>query len=221
MSPKAAIPKSAATRERLFETALRLFESQGFEATTMRQIADGAGCSLGLTYRYFAAKEDLVLELYGRIAAGFIEGVATVPRAPLAERFEAAMKVKFELMSPHRSALLGLFAVALSPSSPAAVIGTRSKRVRETIRSGFREVVADARDLRRGDDIEELTNMTYLVHLMLILAWCTDRSAGLSVTNGLVSKVSQLLSLMRRFQRLPVARSTISGLISSLGQIVD
>src|SRR5207237_10147307 len=56
--------KAVSTRQRILDTALGLFATKGYEKTTMREIATAAHCSLGLAYRYFASKEELVLELY-------------------------------------------------------------------------------------------------------------------------------------------------------------
>jgi AcrR family transcriptional regulator len=61
-------PKGTMTQQRILDAALALFASKGYEATTMRDIAAAADCSLGLTYRYFASKEDLILELYRWLA---------------------------------------------------------------------------------------------------------------------------------------------------------
>ena len=60
--------KGERTREHILNHALRLFIDRGYDETTMRDIAAAADCSLGLTYRYFARKEDLVLALYRRLA---------------------------------------------------------------------------------------------------------------------------------------------------------
>jgi AcrR family transcriptional regulator len=61
-------PKAVQTRLHILDTALELFATQGYDATTMREIAAAADCSLGLAYRYFASKEEMVLALYGRMA---------------------------------------------------------------------------------------------------------------------------------------------------------
>lgn len=53
--------KKAQTRQRLQEQALRLFVEQGFEATTVEQIASAAGVSHMTFFRYFPTKEDAVL----------------------------------------------------------------------------------------------------------------------------------------------------------------
>lgn len=60
--------KGRATRARIVDAALRLFAKRGYEAATMRDIAEAADCSLGLAYRYFSGKDALVLELYRRLA---------------------------------------------------------------------------------------------------------------------------------------------------------
>ncbi|MEV6694628.1 TetR family transcriptional regulator [Micromonospora sp. NPDC051196] len=53
--------KKAKTRAAIQEHALRLFAAQGYEATTIEQIADAAEVSPSTVFRYFASKEDLVV----------------------------------------------------------------------------------------------------------------------------------------------------------------
>jgi AcrR family transcriptional regulator len=53
--------KKTATRDRIRTSALRLFGEQGYDATTVEQIAAAAGVSHMTFFRYFPAKEDVVL----------------------------------------------------------------------------------------------------------------------------------------------------------------
>jgi AcrR family transcriptional regulator len=53
--------KKARTRTTIQEHALRLFEQQGYDATTVQQIADAAEVSESTFYRYFPTKEDVVM----------------------------------------------------------------------------------------------------------------------------------------------------------------
>ena len=60
-------PKAQETRQHILETALGLFQAQGYDKTTMREIAAAADCSLGLAYRYFDGKEALVRKGVGAL----------------------------------------------------------------------------------------------------------------------------------------------------------
>ncbi|RZS41337.1 TetR family transcriptional regulator [Herbihabitans rhizosphaerae] len=53
--------KKAKTRAALREHAMRLFEEQGYAATTVEQIAEAAEVSPSTFFRYFPTKEEVVL----------------------------------------------------------------------------------------------------------------------------------------------------------------
>jgi AcrR family transcriptional regulator len=53
--------KKAKTRAAIREHAMRLFEEQGYAATTVDQIAEAADVSPSTFFRYFPTKEDVVL----------------------------------------------------------------------------------------------------------------------------------------------------------------
>lgn len=60
------------TRSQVLATALELFTTQGYEGTSLRQIAERLGMTKAAVYYHFPAKEHLVLEL----TRPFIDGVA-------------------------------------------------------------------------------------------------------------------------------------------------
>ena len=53
--------KKAATRDAIQEQAMRLFLQQGYESTTVEEIAEAAGVSHMTFFRYFPTKEDAVM----------------------------------------------------------------------------------------------------------------------------------------------------------------
>ena len=65
----------AATRQRILDTAEELFKSQGFDATTTRDIAKAAGIASGTMFNYFSSKEavvgSLAVEALGDLRAEF------------------------------------------------------------------------------------------------------------------------------------------------------
>ncbi|GGT44356.1 TetR/AcrR family transcriptional regulator [Nonomuraea spiralis] len=61
-SPGLRERKRIKLRRAIQTAALRLFESQGYENTTVEQIAEAAETSTTTFYRYFPTKEDVVLD---------------------------------------------------------------------------------------------------------------------------------------------------------------
>lgn len=59
----------ARTRERILDSALELFTQQGYEKTSLRDIAAQLAISKAALYHYFARKEDILLELHRRFEA--------------------------------------------------------------------------------------------------------------------------------------------------------
>lgn len=83
-------PRDAArTREDITGAARALFAQHGYEGTTVRMVAAGAGITQGLITRYFGSKEGLFLAA-SDVSLHVAEAVAG-PRGHLGERLAAAI----------------------------------------------------------------------------------------------------------------------------------
>jgi AcrR family transcriptional regulator len=60
-------PDEGDTRERILDVALDLFIEQGYDKTTLRQIAAPLGFTQAAIYYHFAAKEDILVALHLRL----------------------------------------------------------------------------------------------------------------------------------------------------------
>lgn len=200
--------KGELARERILEGALRLFAAQGYEATTMREIAAEAGYSPGLTYRYFASKEELVLVLYQNLAEELDEYTRDLPSGPLAERFHTIMGQQLALMLPQREVFSTLFGTALNPRSKAGVFGASTAEVRRKSRKIYLRVIHSAKDAPRESQREDLATVLYGVHLALVLFWLIDQSNNARQTRLFLALLRDLLKLVQPILwLLPVAHS--------------
>ena len=60
-------PDEGGTRERILDVALDLFIEQGYDKTSLRQIAEPLGFTQAAIYYHFAAKEDILVALHLRL----------------------------------------------------------------------------------------------------------------------------------------------------------
>ena len=91
--------KKAKTRAAIREHAMRLFEEQGYPATTVDQIAEAAEVSPSTFFRYFPTKEDVVLA--DDVDVVLIEAVRAQPAGvPPIEAIRRGMRSVFDDMLP-------------------------------------------------------------------------------------------------------------------------
>ncbi len=137
--------QASATKARIAEAAMRLFAEQGFAATSTRQIAQAAGVSEGLIFRYFPTKLELLRTLSGtrRTLTGEVEGLlkevgdqpASVCLHRVAESFMRLARLETHFLnmmlgeSRTNDELYALFAhiVGFTAASLAGYLDTRVK----------------------------------------------------------------------------------------------
>ena len=213
-------PKAALTRQRILDTALHLFATKGYEGTSMRDIAAEAGCSLGLAYRYFASKEDLVLELYLWLVAQVEEQVRLLPDASMADRFQYLMRALLTAMAPHRLTLVALSGAALNPLSRAGVFGAEGAEVRRRARAAYLILVAEAKDAPRVAQRDVLATILYGVQLALVLFWLQDLSREAYRTEELLGFVHDMFERLRPFLRLPWIAQALARFVEIVGPML-
>ncbi|MFJ8779325.1 TetR family transcriptional regulator [Streptomyces sp. NPDC102476] len=71
--------KKQRTREALMRVAIELFTTEGYERTTVDDIADAVGVSQRTFFRYFAGKEDAALALDAMTVTRFVDAVRARP----------------------------------------------------------------------------------------------------------------------------------------------
>jgi AcrR family transcriptional regulator len=80
------------TRERILDVALQLFNEQGYESASLRDIAERLGVTKAALYYHFERKEDILLELHLRLHAignDALEQLANLSEAKQADAWPA------------------------------------------------------------------------------------------------------------------------------------
>lgn len=88
------MPARGATKERLVDAAYALFDEQGFEATTVDDIAERAGVGRTTFFRTFRSKEDVIFPDHDALLAALQERLAaSTPDTALVAVAEASRLV--------------------------------------------------------------------------------------------------------------------------------
>lgn len=208
--------KGERTRERLYQTAIELFLRQGYDATTMREIAQAAECSLGLTYRYFRSKDEIVLALYRRSTMETGAAAETLPHAALAARFAALMHAKLEEVRPYRALLQSILGAAMSPQHPIGVLGEQTADIRALAQTAFLHAITGATDAPNARQARELGTLFYAAHLAILLFWLYDKTPNQRATGEIITFAADSLKLGRRLLRLPPFARLLTRLVKAI-----
>ncbi|HLY27137.1 MAG TPA: TetR/AcrR family transcriptional regulator [Aggregatilineales bacterium] len=201
--------KAQHTRQHILDTALSLFVTNGYEATTLRDIASAADCSLGLAYRYFSRKEEFVLALYWQMAAETGAEIAKLGAGTVGERFDALMTGRLKDAFKYRECFQALAAAALNPSSGVNVLGEQAAGMRAEVLKGFSILVEGAKDAPRPAEAYPLAMLLYAAHFAVILFWLYDRTTSQVATWNLLYLLHTVLGWQHQLLLLPPAREAL------------
>ena len=206
--PPGSTRQGLETRKRLYDTAIKLMTQRGYENTTLRAVADAAGGSVGLLYRYFPSKRSVVLALYDELSAEYALRSTKMGPGKWRDRFLFALTTSLEVLAPHRRTLSALVPVLIGDPDDG-LFAPRTAFSRRRVQSVFHEAVGAARDAPKPDIVGPLGRLLYLVHLAVLLWWLLDKSARQRATTGLVTLIQRTLSLAALALPLPPVQMII------------
>jgi len=97
----------ASTREKILDVALDLFTDQGFDGTSMREIAERLGITKPSIYYHFTSKEEILLALHMRVHELSQEALARLAgQAITLETWGSALTELLDQMAAHRKLFL-------------------------------------------------------------------------------------------------------------------
>jgi AcrR family transcriptional regulator len=158
-----------ATRQRVLDAARDLFESQGYEETTVREIARRAEVAVGSVFTTFASKGDILSQVMAdRLDELYAELDRVIPhlRGGVADRLRSLFAIHFAFETRRTKLFLAHIAAAFDWTlSPSTRPYGRNPRLRQVIRDCLIEGVS------RGEISAQLDLEALLDALMGIYAW--------------------------------------------------
>lgn len=168
--------KGERTKQRILDAALELFRRDGYEATTMRTVAEKAGVALGNAYYYFASKDQLLEAFYHEVHLAHLaaSGPALAGGGTLEARLRGVLLAKLEVIEPYHHFSALLFRTAADPRNPMNPFHPAGEATRREGEQLFAETL---RGTRLPKDLAaELPGLLWTYHMGIVLFWIHDDS---------------------------------------------
>ena len=164
--------KKLELKQALYRKAIELFESEGYENTTVQQISEAVGVAKGTFFNHFPSKEHVVSEWYNEITARAIR----TARAHRHDSAKAAVAALFADMSGQATASPELMIVtSRNNSTPLLLDATRHQisQINHFLIEQCQQGIA------RGE-IEAETDLGFFVALLTAVLSGTSRAWSLT-----------------------------------------
>ena len=172
----------AAIRKRIVTSALSLFQTKGFDATTTKAIARKAGIAEGTVFNYFRTKEDIALHFFEQEVDQAIASVRDSPRlrkAPLEEKLFSLVQAQLEFLAPYEKFIGAAFIHALKPASPLGIFSHRAQELRHRYVGFVQELLDESLPKNQHTPLSFLApEVFWIYYLGALLFWLHDSSPG-------------------------------------------
>jgi AcrR family transcriptional regulator len=201
-------PKAEETGRKILDSALDLFQQQGFDATTMREVAQRAGVATGAAYYYYASKDAIVTDFYRRSCEEMqpkIEAALKDARG-LETRIRELIGVKLAHFAPNRNVLRSLLRNGADPRHPLSPFSPDTTEIRDIDIAWFRRILLDCGMRIPRDLAPHLPGVLWFFQMGVIFFWVTDESPNQSRTTRLLELATKSVAFLIRVSALPLMR---------------
>jgi AcrR family transcriptional regulator len=206
-SPKTT-PKAEETGRRILDAALELFRQEGFDITTMRDIARKAGVATGAAYYYYPSKDAIVMDFYQRSCTEMQPKIeaAVAHASGLESRLRESIRAKLAHFAPNRGVLRALLRNGADPKHPLSPFSPQTKEIRDIDLAWFRRILVDC-GMRIPRDLEpHLPGVLWFFQMGVIFFWVIDESAEQARTARLLELATNSVVFLIRVSALPLMR---------------
>jgi len=208
MSSPKSTPKAEETATRILDASLELFRLEGFDAATMRDIAQKAGVATGAAYYYYPSKDAIVMDFYRRACAEMQPKIeAALEHADCLEnRLRELIRVKLVHFAPYRGVLRALLRNGADPKHPISPFSPQTAEIRCIDFDWFRRILVDC-GMRIPRDLEpQLPSVLWFFQMGVIFFWVIDESPDQARTTRLLELATKSVTTLIRLSGLPLMR---------------
>ncbi|MBK8240461.1 MAG: TetR/AcrR family transcriptional regulator [Deltaproteobacteria bacterium] len=209
--------KGEATKQRILDCALASFRKHGVAQTTMRDVAEAAGMSLGAAYHYFPSKDAIVAGYFEWMQDEHERRLADAPPGSVAARLQRVLETKIEIVRKDRKIIDAQLGHLGDPSDPLSLFSDETASLRRRSIALFERVFEGT---GASPQLHALAGYAaWLVHLGILFAMVQDRSRDQRWVRLLISSASELFGLAMAFADTPLGRPFVERAIALAVQL--
>ncbi|HEY0000645.1 MAG TPA: TetR/AcrR family transcriptional regulator [Actinoplanes sp.] len=182
-----------ARREQILAAARTCFLTKGLHNTSMQDLVQEAGLSVGAVYRYFKSKNEIISAIASTVAGGMQQHIDAVAarRLPLAESLDEILAAIEQQTGPGGSLPIALQVWAEATLDPAIgeIARERYSGLRASVRTVVEHAVADG-ELPAGTDVDAVTHAYFALIpgfvLQRLLIGTPDRATYVAGARALI-----------------------------------
>ena len=175
-APTSGTGNGTSTRDRILETALRLYSERGTARVSMRELADAAGVTVPGLYYHFASKAELIQALYLMRGYGTREAVELPGSGPVAARIVEQARREFARLVADEDFMRLMQRESVFGDGDALEVG---RRLGDEWRARWREVLAGSSDLASDADVVTAADCIATFLWGLFVQYLNDHDASL------------------------------------------
>lgn len=160
------------TKEKLFDTAKKLFIEKGIDNVNISDIVQAANVSTGTFYLYFSSKNQIISEIFMGEDSFFDQ----LPKLLKATDYKGKIIEYFSRSSEHIEQngleIVRQLYFPLNPMLTRGINSPNKKIVRQLIQNGIQK-----NEFQRDLDPEEMTDFLYSISSGIIFEWCMNEGS--------------------------------------------
>lgn len=182
--------KKEETRQRIFQSALELFEQKGFDATTVDDITERADVAKGTFFNYYPRKESVLVDLgldHITEVERYREQISATPMRPVDQIVEA-MRHGAQLYMKDRDLSRVMLLQLFKGTTPTPEGFEINQRAQELILRLVERAQASG-ELRRDTDPERATSVLRSIFLFTVLVWVCFPTSPYDLSEELAARI--------------------------------
>ena len=204
---------------RVLNAALSAFRTRGFEAVTMRDIAQEAEVATGAAYYYFPSKDAIVMDFYRRSCDKMQPELeeALKHTSGLERRLRELIRVKLAHFAPNRGVLRALLKNGADPKHPLSPFSAETKEIRDIDIAWFRTILKDCGVRIPKDLAPHLPGVLWFFQMGVIFFWVIDESPGQARSERLLDLAAKSVTALIRISSFPLMRPVRKAALELIG----